>query len=92
MGLYVKVIGQRSRSNAKNRVLTSLLPCLKVKVKGQSQGQRSGSRSRVNVKGQGQISGVQRSILGGHILIIARMRSIGVLIFFYVRPAFFFLH
>ncbi len=32
----------------KKRVLTSLLPCYKVKVKGRGQGQRSGSRSRSN--------------------------------------------
>ncbi len=49
-----------SRSNAKNRVFTSLLPCLKVKCRGQ--GHRSGSR--VKVKGQGQLSGAQWSILG----------------------------
>ncbi len=38
-------MGQGSRSNAKNRVFTWLLPCFKVKVKGRVQGQRSGSRS-----------------------------------------------
>ena len=43
----------------KNRVLTSLLPCFKVKGKGQGQGQMSGFW--VEVKGQGQISGAQRS-------------------------------
>ena len=41
--MWVKVVGQRSRSNAENRVLTSLLPCFEVK--GQGQGQRLGSRS-----------------------------------------------
>ncbi len=73
------------------------------------QGQRSGSRSRVKVKGQGQLSGAQRSILGArlcrvqqrakrshyqskvivcvsvisrHVRLIARMWSIGVLIYF----------
>ncbi len=40
-----------SRSNTKNHVLTSLLPCFKVK--GRGQGQRS--VSRVKVKGRGQI-------------------------------------
>ena len=44
------VVGQRSRSTATNCVLASLLPCLKIKVKGRNQGQRSGSRSRVKVK------------------------------------------
>ncbi len=37
---------RRSRSNAKNRVLASLLPCFKVKIKGR--GQRLGSTSEVN--------------------------------------------
>ena len=63
MGLQLKVVGQRSRSNAKNRVLTSQLPCFKLKVKGQGQGQRSRSRSEVELKGQSKISGAQRSIL-----------------------------
>ncbi len=48
LGFWVKVVGQRSRSNAKNCVLTSLLPCFKVKVSDQDQ--RSGSRSVVKVK------------------------------------------
>ena len=51
-------MGQRSRSNAKNRVLTSLLVAFdldlrsrsKVGVKVKGQGQRSGSRSKVMVK------------------------------------------
>ena len=64
---YVGIVGQdrrlRSRSNNKNRFLTSLLPCLKVKVRGRGQGQRSWSRSWVNVKSKGQISGAQQSIL-----------------------------
>ena len=49
LGLKVKVIGQRSRSNAKNCVLTSLYLALRS---------RSGSRSKVRVKvtGQGQRS------------------------------------
>ncbi len=49
MGLWVKVVDQRSRSNAKNRLLTSLLPCLRS---------TSASRSKVWVKvmGQGQSS------------------------------------
>ena len=47
------VIGQRSRSNAKNYVLTSLLCCFKVKVKGRGQGHMSRSMS-----GQGQILAV----------------------------------
>ncbi len=45
-----------SRSNAKNPVLKSLLPCFKVKVKG-----------RVKVKGQDQLSGTQWSILGARL-------------------------
>ena len=40
--LQVKVVGQRSRSNAKNRIFTSLLHCFKVKSRGQ------GHRSRPN--------------------------------------------
>ncbi len=48
-----RVVGQRSRSRSnakmpKNRVLTSLLPCFKVRVKGQDQGR--GSRSKVKAK------------------------------------------
>ncbi len=43
----------KSRSNAKNRVLTSLLPCL-----------RSRPKFGVRIMGQGQISGAQQSILG----------------------------
>ncbi len=41
---YVKVVGQRSRSNAKNRVLISLLvglSCCEVKIKGRGQGHGS---------------------------------------------------
>ena len=52
----VKVVGQRSRSNAKNGVLTSLLPWFKVKVIGRGQGLSLVSRSKVKVKvmGKGQ--------------------------------------
>ncbi len=46
----VGIVGQRSRSNAKSRFLTSLSHCFKVKVKGWDQGQRLGSRSRTKVK------------------------------------------
>ncbi len=42
LGLQVRVVGQRSRSNAKNGVLTPLLPYFKVKVKGWGQGQGRG--------------------------------------------------
>ena len=59
----VNVVGQRSRSNAKNGVFTSLLPYFEVRVKGRGQGQKSGSMSWVEVKGQVQISGRERSIL-----------------------------
>ncbi len=52
LGLKVNVVGQRSRSNAKIRVLTSLLACFKVGVK---------------VNGQGQISGVLPLILGARL-------------------------
>ena len=45
-----------SRLNSKNQVLTSLLPCFKVWVK-----------VGVKVTDQGQISGVQRSILGARL-------------------------
>ncbi len=75
------MVGKRSRSNAQNRVLTSLSHALYlalrsrskvgVKVKGQGQGrgqgQRSRSRSLVKAKGQGRISGTQRSILGARL-------------------------
>ncbi len=44
----MEIVGQGSRSNAKNRVLASLLPCFKVKVKGRGLGH--GSRSKVKVK------------------------------------------
>ena len=54
--------------NALAGICLSLLPCFKVKVKGQGQGQRTRSRSWLKVKDQGQISGVQRSILGAHVL------------------------
>ncbi len=54
LGLKVKVIGQRSRSNAKNRVLTSLTLLL---GQGQGKGQRSALKSWVKVEGQGQVSG-----------------------------------
>ncbi len=47
--MQVKVVGQISRSNAQNSVLTSQLPCFQVKVKGKGQDQRSGSRSKVKV-------------------------------------------
>ena len=50
LGLEVKVVGQRSRSNAKNCVLTSLLPCFKVKVKVKGQVQRSGSKFSSKVR------------------------------------------
>ncbi len=43
LGLQVKVVGQRSRSNAKYRVLTSLLPSFKVGSRSHS---RSHSRSK----------------------------------------------
>ena len=46
--MTVNVVGQRTRSNVKNRVFTWLLPCLKVKLKCRGQGQRSGPRSRHN--------------------------------------------
>ncbi len=66
-----RLAGQGRRSKVKvkfqNRVLTSLLPCIKVKMKGQGQGQKSVSRSWVEFKGQGQISGAQRSILGARL-------------------------
>ncbi len=52
-------------SNARNHVLTSLLPFFRVKVKGRGQGH--GSRSKVKVKGQGQICGAQWSILGARL-------------------------
>ncbi len=48
--LQVKVVGERSRSNAKNRFFTSLLLCFRVKVKSRGQGHRSGSKSKVKVK------------------------------------------
>ncbi len=43
--MMVKVVGQRS--NAKIRVLTSLLPSFKVRVKVKGRGQGHGLRSRV---------------------------------------------
>ena len=43
--MMVKVVGQRS--NAKIRVLTSLLPCSKVRIKVKGRGQGHGLRSRV---------------------------------------------
>ncbi len=54
------VVGRRSRSSAKNRVLHHCYIAL---------GSRSVSRSKVRVKdmGQGQISGAQRSILGARL-------------------------
>ncbi len=53
-----------SRSSAKNRVFTSLLHCLRVKVKGRGQGQRSGSRSNlrhaaVNIRGSALPSAIK---------------------------------
>ena len=57
----------RSSSKAKNRLFTSLLHILRVKVEGRGQSQRSGSRSQIEVKGQGQISGAQWSILGAQL-------------------------
>ncbi len=65
--MKVKVVGQRSWSNDKKRVLTSLLPCFTVKVIVLGQGQRSGLRSFVKVKGQGETSDTQQSILGARI-------------------------
>ncbi len=54
---WVKVVGQRSRSNDKKMCfdLTKILPCFKVKVKDR------GSLLGFKVKGQGQISGAQWS-------------------------------
>ncbi len=53
---FAKVVGQRSRLNAKKCVLASLLACFKVN--GRGQGQRSGSRSN---------SGTQQSMLGARL-------------------------
>ena len=65
--LKVKVVGQRSRSNTKNSVLTSLLPCFKVKGQGQGQarGQGHGSRSNfwhaaVDIRGSASPSAANR--------------------------------
>ncbi len=91
-------MGQRSRSNAQNRVFTWLLPCFKVKVKVRGQGQKSGSRSNfwhaaVDNRGSALPSAAKSnkshyqykvfvcvSVIIGRVRIIARMRSIGVLI------------
>ncbi len=47
LGLYVKVVGQRS--SATNRVLTSLLPSFKVKVRVKVKGRSYGHGSRSNL-------------------------------------------
>ena len=39
LGLQIKVVNQKSRSNVKNHVLTSLLPCFKDKGKVRDRGQ-----------------------------------------------------
>ena len=75
LAMKVKVVGQRSRSRAKNCVFTWLLPCFKVRIKGRGQGQRSGSRSWVTVMGQGQ--GAQQSI--GARLCRVQQTAIGVI-------------
>ncbi len=79
---------------SKNRVLTSLLPCFKVKVKGQGQDHRSKSnfwRAAVDIRGSALPSAAKSnkshyqskvfvcvSVIRGRIRIIAWMRSIGV--------------
>ncbi len=51
----------RSRSNAKNCVLTSLLPRFKVKGRGQGQGQKSRSQVKVNFLARSDIRGHHQS-------------------------------
>ena len=63
--MKVKVIGQRSRSNVKKYFPTTVLPCSRSKVRVMVKGW---GQSR----GQGQISGVQRSILGA---LLCRVRQ-----------------
>ncbi len=65
------IVGQGRRSKVKVKFQKSCfditVACFKVNVKGQGQGHRSGSRSWIKVKGQGQISGAQQSILGARL-------------------------
>ena len=66
------IVGQRSKLDAKNRVLTSLLPSFEVRVRVKVK-DRSRSKVgvkvtlKVKVKDQSQISGVQRSIFGARL-------------------------
>ncbi len=73
-------MGQRSKSNANNRVLASLLTCFKVEVKGwvglgssqrSDQGQRSRSNSwctDVDIRGSAEIHYRGDSFFGGSVL------------------------
>ena len=59
LGLQVNVVGQSSRSSAKNCVLTSRPGDLAL-------------RSRSKVMGQGRISGTQQLILGTRVRLLPR--------------------
>ncbi len=59
---YAGIVGQGRRSRSNANIVFDITVTLLL-----GQGQRSGSRLFVKVKGQGKISGAQRSILGAQL-------------------------